>query len=111
MKNVDVKSNTYIDFSKENNDEDPKFEVGDHLRISKCENIFAKRYTPNWPERFFAIKKVKNSVPWTMKIVGTFYKKELQKTNQKELKVEKVIKGKGDKLYVSWKGYDNSLIS
>ena len=44
-------------------------------------------------------------------IVGTFYKKELQKTNQKEFRVEKVIKRKGDKLYVKWKGYDSSFNS
>ena len=40
-------------------------------------------------------------------IVGTFYKKELQKANQKEFKVEKVIKRKGDKIYVKWKGYNS----
>ena len=40
-------------------------------------------------------------------IVGTFYKKELQKANQKELKVEKIIKRKGDKIYVKWKGYNS----
>ena len=44
-------------------------------------------------------------------IVGTFYKKELQKTNQKEFRGEKVMKRKGDKLYVKWKGYDNSFNS
>ena len=40
-------------------------------------------------------------------IVGTFYKKELQKVNQKEFKVEKIIKRKGDKIYVKWKGYNS----
>ena len=50
MKPVDVKDNTYIDFKKEVNDKDPKFKVGDHVRISKCKNIFAKGYTPNWSE-------------------------------------------------------------
>ena len=45
MKLVDVKSNTHIDFNKENNKEDPKFEVGDHVRISKYKSIFAKSYT------------------------------------------------------------------
>ena len=44
MKPVDVKDNTYIDFNKEVNDRDPKFKVGDHVRISKCKNIFAKRH-------------------------------------------------------------------
>ena len=65
MKPVDVKSSTYIDFSKENNNKDPTFKVGDNGRISKCKNIFAKGYTPNWPEEVLVIKKVKNIVPWT----------------------------------------------
>ena len=118
MKPVDVKDNTYIDFKKEFNDRDPKFKVGDHVRISKYKNIFAKGYTPNWSEEVFVIKKVKNTVPWTYvindlngeEIIGTFYEKELQKTNQKEFRIEKVIKRKGDKLYVKWKGY-NSLFN
>ena len=65
MKSVDVKDNAYIDFKKEVNDKDPKFKVGDHVRISKYKNIFAKGYAPNWPEEVFVIKKVKNTVPWT----------------------------------------------
>ena len=48
MKQVDVKGNTYIDSSKEVSDKDPKFKAGDHVRISKYKNIFAKGYTPNW---------------------------------------------------------------
>ena len=50
MKPVDVKDNTYIDFKKEVNDKDPKFKVGDYVRISKYKNIFAKGYMPNWSE-------------------------------------------------------------
>ena len=50
MKPIDVKDNTYINFSKEVNDNDPKFKVGDHVRISKYKNIFSKGYTPNWSE-------------------------------------------------------------
>ena len=70
MKPVDVKDNTYIDSielnsEKEVNDKDPKFKVGDLVRISKYKNIFAKGYTPNWSEEVFVIKKVKNTVPWT----------------------------------------------
>ena len=80
MKPADVKSSAYIDFNKENNREDPKFEVGDHVRISKYENIFVKGYTLNWSEEVFMIKKVKNTVPWTSdlngeEIAGTFYQK------------------------------------
>ena len=63
MKTVDVKDNTYIDFEKEVNDKDPKFKVGENVRISKYKIIFAKGYTPNWSEEVFVIKKVKNTVP------------------------------------------------
>ena len=119
MKPIDVKDNTYINTSKEINDKDPKFKVGDRVRISKYKNIFAKGYMPNWSEEVFAIKKIKNTVPWTYvindlngeEIIGTFYEKELQKTNQEEFRIEKVIRQKGDKLYVKWKGYDNPFNS
>ena len=74
----------------------------DHVRISKCKNIFAKGYTPNWSEEIFIIKKVKDTAPWTYvindlngdEIIGTFYEKELQKTNQQEFMIEKLIKKK-----------------
>ena len=83
MKSVDVENNAYIDSSKKVNDKDPKFEVGDHVRISKYRNIFAKGYTPNWSEEVFVIKKVKNTVPWKyvvndlngIEIIGTFFEK------------------------------------
>ena len=108
MRSVYVKSNTYINCSKEIYNKDPKFKIGDIVRISKYKNIFAKGYTPSWSEEDFVIKKVKNTVPWTSvindlnreKIVGTFYRNELQKTDQKEFKMEKIIKRKGDKLYI-----------
>ena len=119
MKPIDVKDNTYINTSKEINNKDLKFKVGDYVRISKYKNIFAKGYMHNWSEEVFVIKKVKNTVPWTYvindlngeEIIGTFYGKELQKTNQEEFRIEKVIRRKGDKLYVKWKGYDNSFNS
>ena len=64
MKPVDVKGNTYIDsIMFHSNDKDSKFKVGDHVRISKHKNIFAKGYTPNWSEKVFVIKKVKNTLP------------------------------------------------
>ena len=65
MKPVNVRDNTYSDFKKEVHDKDLKFKVGDHIRISKYKNIFAKGYAPNWSEEAFVIKKVKNTVPWT----------------------------------------------
>ena len=92
MKPVDAKDNTYIGSNKEANDKDPKFKVFVHVRISNYKNIFAKGYTPIWSEEVFVIKKVKNTVPWTYivndlngaEIIGTFYEKELQRTNQQE---------------------------
>ena len=85
----------------------------------KYKTIFAKVYTANWSEEVFVIKKIKNTVPWTYvtddlngeKITGTFYEKELQMIDQHEFRIEKVIKKKGDKLYVKLKGYDNSFNS
>ena len=117
MKPVDVKDSTYIDFKKEVNDKDPKCKIGVHVRISKYKNIFAK--VPNWSEEIFVVSKIKNIVPWTYmindlngeEITGTFYEKELQGTNQQKFRIEKVLKRKGDKLYVKWKGYDNSFNS
>ena len=72
MKPNDVKDNTYIVFGKEVNDNDPKFKVGDHVGTSKYKNIFTKGYTPNWSEEVFAIKKIKNTVPWTYVIDDKF---------------------------------------
>ena len=116
MKPVHVKC---IGSSKEINNKDPKFKIGDIVRISKYKSIFAKGYVPNWPKEGFVIKKVKNTVPWTYvpgdltgeKIVRTFNETELQKTNQNQFRVEKVIKRKGDKLHVKWKGYSSSFNS
>ena len=81
MKPVDVKSNAFIDSSKEINEKDPKFIIGDNVTILKYKNVFAKAYVPNWSEEIFVIKKVKNTVPCRYVItdlkgeknVGTFY--------------------------------------
>ena len=74
---------------------------------------------PNWSEVVFIISKIKNTVPWTYvindlngeEIIGTFYEKELQKTNHQEFRIEKKLKRKGNKLYVKWKGYGSSFNS
>ena len=59
MKPIDVKDNTYINTDKDTNDNDPKFKVGDRVRISKYKNIFAKGYTPNWLKKYMLLKKLK----------------------------------------------------
>ena len=119
MKPIDVMGDPYAEYNEDFDKKDPKFKVGDHVRISKYENIFAKGYTPNWSEEIFVISKIKNTVPWTYvindlngeEIPGSFYEIELQKANQKEFRIEKVIRRKDDKLYVKWKGYDNGFNS
>ena len=119
MKPIDVTSDSYAEYNEDFNKKDPKFKVGDHVRISKYKNIFAKGYTPNWSEEVFVINKIKNTVPWTYavsdlngeEITGSFCEKELQKTSQEKFRTEKVLKRKGDKLYVKWKGYDNRFNS
>ena len=108
MKPQDVTDIKYVEYSEETNKKDPKFKIGDHVRISKYKNIFAKGYTPNWSEEVFVVNKVPNTVPWTYlindlngeEIKGSFYEKELQKTGQKEFRIEKVFKNKENKLYV-----------
>ena len=62
LKCVDAKRNINIGFYKENNNEGPKFKVGDNIKISKFKNIFAKGYVPNWTEEVFVIEEVKNTV-------------------------------------------------
>ena len=106
----------YLDFGVENNDKDSKFKVIDHLRISKYKNIFAKDYTPSWSKEVFMIKEVKNTVQCTYvisyfnveEIVGTFYEKEVKRTNQTEFRPQNVLKKNCDKLYVKWIFYDDS---
>ena len=99
MKPIDVISHSYDEYKEDSNEKGPKFKVGDR-RISKYKNIVAKRYTQNWSEEAFIITEIKNTVSWTYAIsdlngdpvIGSFYEKEWQKTNQEKFRVEKVIK-------------------
>ena len=83
MKPNDVNNDYFAGCVEESNKKDSKFKVGDHVRISKYKNIFAKVYTPNWSEEIFVINKVQNTVPWTYlindlngeEIMGSFYEK------------------------------------
>ena len=102
---------------------DPKFRVGDKVRISKKKNTFEKGFTPNWTEEVFTVKEVKKTKPPTyviqdMKgdpIHGSFYEQELQKSKQNVYRIEKVIKKRtiaGEKeALVKWKGYNSNFNS
>ena len=84
-----------------------------NIWILRYKNIFAKGYISNCSEEVFVIKKVTNTEIMSRahviidlngeEIVGTFSEKELQKPNHKEFRVEKLLKRKGDKVFVKWK--------
>ena len=95
MNPVDVKSSSHINSSKEINDEDSKFKIGDIARILKYKNFFG--YVPSWSEKVFASKKVKNTVAWLYvisdlkgkEIVEKFYEKNCKKQIKKSLELKK----------------------
>ena len=102
MKPTEVTDNYYAEYNEDwmklhYNKKDPKFKVGDHVRISKYKNVFAKGYIPNSSEEVFVINRIKNTVPLTYvindlngkEITGSFYEKELQRTSQKKFKIRK----------------------
>ena len=88
MNPIDVKDNSYINIGKEVNDKDPKCKVGNHARISKYKNIFAKGYTLNWSEEISVIKEIKNTVPWTYVINDLMVKKLLENSMKKNCKIQ-----------------------
>ena len=96
----DVTYGSYAEYNEDYNVTKPKFKVGDHVRISKYKNIFAKAYTQNWLIEVFIVSKIKNTVPWTYvindlngePIPGSFHEKELQKLSREKFRIEKVLK-------------------
>lgn len=94
-----------------------KFRVGDYVRISKHREAFSKGYTPNWSNEVFKILKVRKTNPLTYfledeqknQIKGGFYKQEIQKVLYPDIYlVEKVLRRKGNKLYVKWLGLNRT---
>ena len=107
MKPIDVKSDSYAKYNFESNKKDPKFKVADHAGISKYKTIFAKGCNPNWSEEVFVISKIKNTVPFTYvikdlnseEIIRCFHEANLKRLIKK-FRIEKVIKRKGNNLFV-----------
>ena len=95
-KPIDVISDSYAEYNQDSNEKDPKYKVGDDVKISKYKNIFAKGYTQNWSAEVFIVSKIKNTVLWTYAIsdlngeplTGRFYEKELQKTSQEKFRIK-----------------------
>lgn len=97
----------------------PKYSIGDRVRIMKKKKTFEKGYTPRWTEEVFEIDEVQYTDPPTYKlkdlnrekIRGSFYEPELQKTRQETFRIEKVLKKRGNKMFVKWLGYPDSFNS
>ena len=104
IKPIDVIGDSCAKYNEGFNKTDPKFKVGDHVRILKQKNMFGKGYTRNWSEEVFVVSGTKNAVPWTYvvsdlngeEITRNFY----EKTSQEKFRIGKVLKRKGDKLHV-----------
>ena len=102
MKRTDVTSDSYAEYNGDSNEKDPKFKVGDRVRISKNKNIFAKWYTPNWSEEVFVVSKIKIQFRWHTWLVTwvvnqfleAFIKKSCNKQIKKNLGQKKCLKEK-----------------
>ena len=100
-------------------DINPKFSIGDKVRISKKKTTFEKGYTTRWTEEIFTITKINHTSPVTYKIAdlngeeidGSFYEPELQKTSQQLFRIEKVIEKGKNKSLAKWKGYSDDFNS
>ena len=113
--------NLYGDLARDNKKNDkPAFVIGDRVRISKYKRVtFDKGYTPNWTEEVFIIDEIRFTNPITYKIKdlngevikGTFYREELQKTDQEVYRIEKIIRKSKGKALVKWKGYPDEFNS
>ena len=102
MKSIDDTSYSYAECIGDFNKKDPKFTVGDQVRISRYKNIFAKGYAPNWSEQVFVVSGIKITVPWTYvvselngeKLMEVFMKKNYKKLVKKNLEQKKYLKEK-----------------
>ena len=97
-----------------------KFKIGHKVRISKNKYIFEKGYTPNWTTEIFTICHVKNTFPVMYELIDhqdnpikdSFYKEELLKAKNPDMYfIKKVLKRRGDRIFVKWLGFDSTLNS
>ena len=97
----------------------PKFSVGDEVRISRKKAVFEKGHTTRWTNEIFTIKEIRETNPITYKledlegkeIKRSFYAEELQKTKEQIYKIEKIIKKENGRSFVKWEGYDDKFNS
>ena len=93
MKPIDITDYYYAEYTEYFKKKDPKFKVGDHVRIWKHKKIFAKGYAPNWSQEVVVVSGIKNTVSWTYvvrdlnveEITGIFYKKKNAKSKPRKI--------------------------
>ena len=96
-----------------------KFYVGDNVRISVNKSLFTKGATASWSEEIFTIKRIRNTIPVVYEledlagevVKGGFYNEQLQKTKQEIYRVEKIVRRRGDQVFVKWSGYPDKFNS
>lgn len=95
----------------------PKYSIGDKVRVSKLKHVFEKGYTPNFTTEIFTVAAVKPTNPVTYRlkdyldqpIQGGFYEEEITSVKYPQVYlVEKVLKRRGNQVYVKWLGFDSS---
>ena len=95
----------------------PKYKIGQHVRISLLKTLFDKSYTRRWSTEIFTIKRIKHGNPCVyilqdylnQEIKGTWYEEEISATAHPHIfPVEKILREKGDKVYVKFLGFDSS---
>ena len=119
MKAIDVTDNSFAEYNEESNKKDATFKVDDHVRISNTKIYLLKDILLIGQKKFLLlIKLIMQFLGHTAisdlngeEITGSFYEKELQSTNQQKFRIKNIIRRKGNKLYVKWKGYNNSFNS
>ena len=96
MKPIDVKDDSYAEQNEDSNNKNPKFKVGDHVRISKLKNIFAKGYTPNWSEEVLVVSKIKKQFLGLMLLMISMVKKFQEVFTKKNCRklIKKILKQK-----------------
>ena len=117
MKPIDVTGDSYVEYNDDFNKKVLNLKLVIMLEFLSTKVFLLKDMFQIG--EVFIVNEIKNTVPWTYtindlneeKVIETLYEKELQKTNQKEFRIEKLLTRKDDKFYVKWKGYDNSFNS
>ena len=113
-KPIDVTSDSYAEYKEDSNVNKCEFKIGNHIKVSKCKNIFSREHTQNQSEENFVVSKIKDTVPWTYvisdlngeKIAASFMKMNCKKLVKKNLEQKKYSKEK----MINWLSNGKNMI-